>query len=90
MAANNKTWTILPLLFALCLTMLSSVADASPHHLIVTGTCEKETPLGKYLDIFEDPQGLSTITDVLRPESAEKFSPSKDLVPNFGFTPSAF
>ena len=78
------------MLFALCLTILSSETDASPQPLIFTHTFEKKIPLGKHLSIFEDKDGHATIADMLRPESALNFFPSKDLVPNFGFTQSTF
>ena len=46
--------------------------------------------IGLNLDILEDPSGKLTIEDVNSPEWAGKFKRSKDKVPNYGFSKSAF
>ena len=46
--------------------------------------------IGLNLDILEDSSGKLTIDDVNSPEWVEKFKRSKDKVPNFGLSKSAF
>jgi PAS domain S-box-containing protein len=57
--------------------------------LILTDDQDKY-PLGLYLQILEDPGGELTINDVTAPEFASRFAPSREEVPNFGFTDSAY
>ncbi len=46
--------------------------------------------IGLNLSILEDPGQLLTIEDVLSAANSKKFSPSKNVVPNLGYTSSAF
>ena len=47
-------------------------------------------PLGLYLEILEDPSCKLTIEEITSPEFEEKFILSKEKVPNFGHTNSAY
>ena len=47
-------------------------------------------PLGPYLDILEDRDGLWTIENVTSPEMSSHFVSNKIDVPNFGFTKSVY
>ncbi|MFO7606028.1 MAG: 7TM diverse intracellular signaling domain-containing protein [Desulfurivibrionaceae bacterium] len=47
-------------------------------------------PLGKHLEILEDPDGTLTFEEVSREPYASKFTANKEKSPNFGFTDSAY
>ncbi len=46
--------------------------------------------LGRSLELLPDPEGRWTIDEVSRPPLSEQFSPSSEVVPNFGFTATAY
>ncbi len=56
--------------------------------LILTGD-QTQYALGRYLDLFEDPTGQLTITEVAAPDFTARFRPSMSRAPYFGFTDSA-
>ena len=49
-----------------------------------------EHPLGRFVDILEDPQGELSIDEITSPEIASQFRSSNVDVPNFGFTKSVY
>ena len=49
-----------------------------------------DVPLGKYIEILEDKTGNLTIEDVTSPEILQRFSPSNQEEPGFGFTSSVY
>ena len=51
---------------------------------------QKEYPLGKYLQILEDPSGQLTLEEVTSPEFSQQFVASEAEIPNFGFTSSTY
>ncbi len=61
----------------------------TPQPVILTDG-QSRYPLGRYLEILEDPEKSWTIADVTSPEMARQFVPSQEAVPNFGFTDSAY
>ncbi|MEN8135396.1 MAG: 7TM diverse intracellular signaling domain-containing protein [Thermodesulfobacteriota bacterium] len=63
-------------------------ASASPPILIQNGTTSY--PLGKHLDILEDPEGALTLEQVRSEPFAAKFSRSHQQNPTFGFTSSVY
>jgi len=81
--------------FSLPKTMLAqsidfqSNDDISLKPVILTND-QDEYPLGLYLELLEDTEKIWTIDDVSSPELSHSFVPSEDVVPNFGFTDSAY
>ena len=63
--------------------------DPAPGALILTDE-QGEYPLGRYLDILEDPSRELTIDDVTSPEFENRFFRSQVDVPNYGLTDSAY
>jgi signal transduction histidine kinase len=62
--------------------------SASGSGVVLTDT-QGSYPLGLYLWILEDPAGTLTIDDVSSQANAQKFTLSKVLVPNIGYTSDA-
>ena len=60
-----------------------------PDSLILTDE-RGEYPLGRYLDILEDPNGSLTITDVTSQEYEGRFVRSQVDVPNYGYTDTVY
>jgi serine phosphatase RsbU (regulator of sigma subunit)/anti-sigma regulatory factor (Ser/Thr protein kinase) len=48
------------------------------------------TGIGNKIEILEDPGGLYKLKDILSPDISEKFKPSEEDEPNFGFTSSVY
>jgi len=63
--------------------------DPAPDALVLTDE-QGEYPLGRYLDILEDPSRELTIDDVTSPEFENRFFRSQVDVPNYGLTDSAY
>ncbi|HLE14507.1 MAG TPA: 7TM-DISM domain-containing protein, partial [Anaerolineales bacterium] len=84
-------------LWIACLLILISVSLARAQSANGTGTgpvilsddAEKYL-LGLHLEILEDPGGQLTIQEVTSPEYSNRFVPSQEEVPNYGFTGSAY
>ena len=57
---------------------------------VIVSDEEAQVPLGRYLEILEDPSGELTIDEVASGDFAAQFTPSQVDVPNFGFTDSAY
>ena len=70
------------LLFLLC----SGMVSAKP--VTVSGG-QDELKLGLYVDLLEDPGGNLTIDDIVQQKYQDKFIPSTEVLPSFGFTSSA-
>ena len=76
--------------FALCSYALAqSDSPSEPEPLILTDE-QGSYHLGLYLEILEDPSGELTIDDVSSPEFEARFTPSQQVVPNYGFTDSVY
>jgi len=72
----------------------NAVARSSPSLQIsnpVTLISEQEIyPLGLHLEILEDKDGAWTIEDITSPEISQRFVPSQEETPSFGFTKSTY
>jgi hypothetical protein len=67
----------------------SSQAEHLPNP--VTLTNEQDVyPLGLHLEILEDKDGAWTIEDITSPEISQRFIPSQEETPSFGFTKSTY
>lgn len=65
--------------------------DNPPHPLpVILTDAQGEYPLGRHLEILEDPTGKLTIEQVASPEYDGRFVPSQNETPNFGYTSSAY
>lgn len=51
---------------------------------------QEEYHLGRSLEILEDPGGELTLDDVSSPENSDRFFPSSDFTPIFGYTNSVY
>jgi hypothetical protein len=51
---------------------------------------QEKYPLGRFLEVLEDPTAQLTIDDVTAPDYAAQFVPSQEEIPNFGYTNSAY
>ena len=69
--------------------MAQSNEPAEPEPLILTDE-QGNYPLGRHMDILEDPGGELTIEEVASPEYAARFTPSQVDVPIYGYSDSAF
>ena len=79
--------------FILSLTALLWLAGAAPllaGQTLYLSDAQEEYALGPWLEILEDPGGELTIDDVRAEPYADRFTPSQQAVPNFGFSDSAF
>jgi signal transduction histidine kinase len=83
-------------LFFLILTLLVSVPgraqsiDSSTPKTVVLTDGQAEYPLGRSLEILEDPGGKLTIEDISSPQYDRRFIQSQTEAPNFGFTTNAY
>ena len=72
----------------------NAVVRSSPSLQIsnpVTLISEQEIyPLGLHLEILEDIDGAWTIEDITSPEISQRFVPSQEETPGFGFTKSTY
>jgi PAS domain S-box-containing protein len=68
----------------------SSFASLQAQETVILADKQDEYPLGLHLEILEDIEGRWTIDDVISPEIARQFVPSRSEVPNFGFTDSVY
>jgi PAS domain S-box-containing protein len=81
---------IMMMTLVLCTPALAQTNDQStPEPFLLTDQQERY-PLGLHLEILEDPSGELTIDDVSSPEFDSNFVPSQAVVPNYGFTDSAY
>ena len=64
--------------------------SVQPADTLVLNDEQEEYPLGLFLEILEDPRAELTIEDVRSAEYAAQFVPSRQEIPNFGFSDSAF
>ena len=74
-------------LFALVCCLVTP-AGAEPLLRMAPG--DERVPLGAHLELLEDPDGSLAFEDVLRPEHAERFVPSTEEVPGYGFSSSVY
>jgi PAS domain S-box-containing protein len=79
----------LPFLLLTLLWATAATAQSKPQLLVLTAA-QGEYPLGRRLDILEDPGGQLTIEQVASPEYERQFMPSQSETPNFGYTDSAY
>ena len=63
---------------------------AEPGEAFIINPSVKDTFLGSYMDILEDPEKQYGIDDIIRPDISAKFNRSKQDEPSFGFTDSAY
>jgi signal transduction histidine kinase/CheY-like chemotaxis protein len=70
------------------LIVFTNHAQAQPP-LVLKGS-QESYPLGMFLEILEDTDKNLTIDDVTSPSFKDKFRPSQQDLPHFGFTDSAF
>lgn len=67
------------------------VHDAStPSGAVVLDDGTGTYPLGRHLEILEDPTARLTLDEVMSPAFADRFTPSLVDVPGFGFSQSAY
>lgn len=71
----------------LCLSFTNAAFAAQK--LLITDSLE-QAPLGKYLDLLEDPDGKLTINEVSGAGMKDKFTPGKSDVYSMGFTKSVY
>jgi len=77
------------LIFILCF-FVYSINDICAAPPIVLEKGIDKYFLGKHLDVYEDKTSKLTIYDILTPKISKKFKPSKNEIPNIGFTQSAY
>ncbi len=75
-------------LLALPLTALAQGGDPGRPALVILTDRQDRYPLGRHLELLEDPTGQLTIEEVSSPAYDGQFTPSQAEVPNFGYTPS--
>lgn len=89
---NLKTSVFVFALIAALVVCLPALAQGSnpptSGPLILTDD-QGKYPLGRYMDILEDPSGELTIEDVSSPPFDSRFTRSQMDTPNFGYTDSA-
>ena len=84
-------YTFILILLTILVTSQVIMAQGSPAAGPVVLTDEQEEyPLGLSLEILQDPGGDLTIEQISSPEYDQKFEPSQEQVPVFGFTNSAY
>ena len=71
------------------------VAAASPclsavQEPVILAGGQDRYPLGRFLSYLEDPAGVLTIDEVSSQAYANRFVPSRTVVPNFGYTKSVY
>lgn len=81
-------YSIMLLLLSMLLVCTLPTAEAKP--LLLDGTAEIYPLANTNLDILEDKTGTLTITDVTSSRYSQEFKPSRQQIPNFGITDSAF
>jgi len=72
--------------YFLSLPVFSQGTDQPEPDMLVLYDEQGEYPLGRYLDILEDPSGELTIEDVTSPEYSTRFVRSQAAVPIYGYT----
>lgn len=87
-----KLWLVISAL-GLAVILLGAAAsyaqsEGQPAPVILTDGAD-QFALGRHLELFDDPTGQLTITEVSAPEFAARFTPSPSDAPQFGFTNSA-
>ena len=75
---------------ALCGSALAQSEDTARRAPLVLDEGLEHFPLGRYLEVLEDPGGELTIEDVTSAEYDAQFDPSEEDIPNFGYTDSAY
>ena len=75
---------------ALGIPASAQISDSPNSEPIILNDKQGQYPLGRYLDILEDPGGELTIEDVTSPEYEARFERSQEAVPNYGYSDSAF
>ena len=74
----------------LYLPALTQPSDTPPQDFLTLTDEQGEYPLGRYLDILEDPGGELTIEQVTSPEYAARFVRSQEDIPNYGYTDTVY
>ncbi len=77
-------------LLLLSIPVLAQSSGPSAQQPLVLTDEQGEYPLGRHMDILEDPGGELTIEDVSSPVYAASFTPSTADVPIYGYTDSVF
>jgi signal transduction histidine kinase/FixJ family two-component response regulator len=77
-------------LAAICVLSPSVIAAADNTLLLQLDGARDEYPLGRFVDILEDPEGRLTIEQVSSPEWTPRFQRSHSDEPNFGMTSSVY
>ena len=90
---NNSSWGFIVMLlqrqiFLALFFFLPTFALCAEPVILQEG--QEKYPLGKYLQILEDPSGQLTLEEVTSPEFSQKFVASEEEIPNFGFTNSTY
>jgi len=85
----NPARSLLPplLLFCALLAIAGSTANAA---VLQLQTGQDHYPLGRFIDILEDPGGELSFDQVRSPPWSDRFKPSTDDEPNFGMTRSVY
>lgn len=74
----------------MCIPALAQDIDPGSQQPLVLTDEQGEYPLGRHMDILEDPSGELTIDQVASPEYAPHFTPSPADVPVYGYTNSVY
>ena len=77
-------------MLVLCSTARAQHYESTETDPVTLSDEQGRYPLGRYLEILEDPSGELTIEEVSSPEYDALFSSSQTSVPNFGLTDSAY
>ncbi|MBD3307481.1 response regulator, partial [candidate division KSB3 bacterium] len=82
--------TLLTCLEVLTLCLASGLCRAQAQTPVMLTEQQAHYKLGRALDYLEDPTGALTIADVTSPAHADRFVPSQQEMPNFGYTDAVY
>ena len=77
-------------ILGLYLPALTHSSDTPLQDFLILTDEQGEYPLGRYMDILEDPDGELTIDDVTSPEYEARFVLSQEDIPNYGYTDTVY
>ena len=81
-------WTFV---FAILVSSAAFAQSATqPANVVVINDRQDKYPLGRYLEILQDPSGELTIQDVTGPSYKDKFTPSQVDTVNYGYQSAAY
>ena len=77
-------------ILGLYLPALRHSGDPPPQDILTLTDEQGEYPLGRYMDILEDPDGELTIEEVASPGYEARFVRSQEDIPNYGYTDTVY